>query len=835
MASRVSGTPVSQDSPSAVAAAAPAPPESGPALGTRLAAEARSHLTVSNLDGYRGLFQRATETDDPHARYHARVRLIEEGLAAARQASTDAQATQRLVAVAEMAVDVLEEEPREPVLLNYAALALYGLWSLDSAQALFEAVHRLDAGHPQLEHNLAELGRRRRELARGGHPVKLLHPAVAGLAVRARALSHRARPAEGMTLSLCMIVRDEEEMLPRCLAAVAPAVDEIVIVDTGSTDRTIEIAKSFGAKVIEREWTGSFADARNVALEATTGDWVIHLDADEVLVAEDADRLRALTGRVWREAFRLVETSYTGEAAGGSATITRSVRVLRNRPQYRFQGRLHEQITAQLPGYASGRIEQSSVRIDHYGYLSGVREAKEKSQRNLELLRAQQAESGSSAFLHFNLGAEYGALGDYDSAVSELEQAWHLVQSREEDAGDWLPAAVQRLVSGLISCGRAEEAIARAQDGLRLFPRLTDLVFRQAEAALSLGREAEAIELLNRCIEMGDAPIEYWAAVGTGTFLARAALAEICAGRGQFDLVQDLLDQCLRERPGFAGFVGPYATVLLRNGVAPDDVVEEIEARIAEVTPSVRSVLATVLYRHGAMAAAETQCRAVLTARPSNSEVRVQLAETLLNQGRYLDAAAEVSGIAPDDRFARLASRIELWGRIAGGDLTGARQAAALAANAGVCRHELEMFEGWMGLAAGAQEARSLPVVATPLLGVILESLLRVHDFETFELLTGLLGRSALPLREQRELLAGMYFDHGFLASAAQEWMAVCESEPDARALLGLSRVASANGQLEDAAVFAAEALKHDPASSVAREILDRCPPAHDLLPVRAG
>src|SRR5205823_2345512 len=111
--------------------------------------------------------------------------------------------------------------------------------------------------------------------------------ALAPLAVQAKRAAARARPATGLTLSLCMIVRDEEEMLPRCLDAIRDAVDEIVIVDTGSTDRTIEIARSYGAKVLEREWTGSFSDARNASFEAASGDWVIYLDADEVLVADD--------------------------------------------------------------------------------------------------------------------------------------------------------------------------------------------------------------------------------------------------------------------------------------------------------------------------------------------------------------------------------------------------------------------------------------------------------------------------------------------------------------------------------------------------------------------
>src|SRR3712207_9594713 len=90
-----------------------------------------------------------------------------------------------------------------------------------------------------------------------------------------------------MTLSLCMIVKDEEAMLGRTLAAIREHVDEIVVVDTGSQDRTVEIAESFGAKVVHHEWTGDFSEARNVSLEAATSDWIIYLDADEVLRSEE--------------------------------------------------------------------------------------------------------------------------------------------------------------------------------------------------------------------------------------------------------------------------------------------------------------------------------------------------------------------------------------------------------------------------------------------------------------------------------------------------------------------------------------------------------------------
>src|SRR5208282_3111470 len=146
-------------------------------------------------------------------------------------------------------------------------------------------------------------------------------------------------------------------------------------------------ARSFGATVIEREWTGSFADARNVSFDAATGDWILYLDADEVLVKEDAPLLRSLTGRTWREAFYLSETNYTGELDAGSAVTHNALRIFRNRPEYRFEGRLHEQIAQRLPGYLPERLEATAVRVEHYGYLGAVRDSKGKSARNIELLR----------------------------------------------------------------------------------------------------------------------------------------------------------------------------------------------------------------------------------------------------------------------------------------------------------------------------------------------------------------------------------------------------------------------------------------------------------------
>jgi tetratricopeptide (TPR) repeat protein len=798
-------------------------PTPGPALRAHVQAQAGALLATAQLDAYRDLFTRVGEHDDPHARYAARVALLEEGLGATARVSSASQALGLFVAVAQAGLDALESEPREPLILNYTAIALYELWSIGPARALFEAAQRLDPSLPHVRRNLAECKRRARELSRG-RAKRPIHPALPGLAARAKRVAAQAQPVQGLKLSLCMIVRDEEEMLPRSLAAAAPAVDEIVIVDTGSTDRTVEIAQSFGARVIERDWTGSFSDARNASFEAATGDWIIYLDADEVLVAEDAERLRALTGHVWREAFYLLETNYTGALGDGTASSHNALRMFRNRTEYRFEGRLHEQIAHTLPVYAPGRIERTQVRVDHYGYLGAVRDAKEKSRRNIELLRAQAADGPADAFLHFNLGTEYLAAGDAAAALVSLQRAWELVKEEGGEYRDYTPTLVLRLTGALRNSGRATDAIALVEQGLELFPGFTDLVFARGLAELALGHESDAIATWQRCIEMGDGPALYACAVGSGTYLPRIALAEVHAKRGELDQVRTLLEWCIREHPEFVGVVQPYAAVLLREGVEPDAVAAEIEERLPDLSTTVRFMLAAALFGAGAMEAAERQYREVLAKRPHIAQARAQLAETLLHQRRYAEAAGEAALIAEDDAFAAVASRIELWSLIAAGDLARARAASARAGQVDVSAAERDVFAAWLELAEGNPEPRRVRVAGAPLLGVILETLLRSGDFETFEKVVPLLERSELPHREQRELLASMYLRHGFLSSAAREWMAVCESGGDARAFVGLARVAETHGQLEDAAVFASEAVRLDPANRTAQELVVRLP-----------
>src|SRR3954452_14274341 len=789
----------------------------------RLDARAQACLSAGDLKSYRALFEQAASLEDPHRRYHARRTLIEQGLASApKTQSKDVPAL--FLSVAARTVELLEQEPREPVLLNYMGVALYELGSLDAAEKLFKACRRLDETVAHVEGNLIEIARRRRAgraaIPNLPAPVKV---ALKPLAERAKACAKKARPVEGLRLSLCMIVKDEEEMLPRCLAAAKPAVDEIIVVDTGSTDRTVEIAESFGARVLHHEWNGSFSDARNVSLEAATGDWVIYLDADEVLVEEDAAALRALTGHVWREAFSLVETNYTGDIEDGTAMTHNALRMWRNRPEYRSKGGLHEQMAYALPAYLSERIEYTQLRIEHYGYLGVVRDSKDKSRRNLELLQQQVAEGTESAFQSFNLGSEYLALGEIDTAIGHFEKSWHMLES---DPGrtvyPYVPTLANRFVTALREANRLDDADRQAEDALELFEGFTDLVFQKAWIARSRGDDAGARALFQRCLEMGDAPSRYSSVLGCGTYLALIALAQLSTAAE----AEALLARCLDEHPGFLGTVHPYAAAMLAGGRDAADVVATIEERVEKLTASVRFMLGVALFEGAAAGVAAEQFRRVLEQQPDSVPARVALGEALLSQGRYAEAVAEAALVEPGAPAAAAARRTEVFGLLVAGEVEAAAGALERARGE-MLAGEPELFGAWLGAVRGEGLPETLPAAAAQMLATTLEALLRLREVDAFGILVPLIERVGLPPRDRRELLASMYMRRGYLESAADEWISVIqELGPDAPAFTGLALVAKAREMPEDALVFAREARALDPGYAAASQLVTRLEPA---------
>jgi glycosyltransferase involved in cell wall biosynthesis/Flp pilus assembly protein TadD len=782
-----------------------AAPATGAAAVAAVTNRATGLLDAHDLDGWRALVVQAGELTEHNDRYLARRVLIEATLAPRK--SSAAHTAERFLAGAVAALEALEDEPREPVLLNFAGVLLYELGAVVGAEALFRAAQRLDNQLPDVANNIKACQQRRRQgiSVPQGLPPKVLR-ALRDLGPRAQRLAQKAVPAQGHTVSLCMIVKDEEAMLPRCLAAVAEHVDELIVVDTGSTDRTVAIAESFGATILHHTWDGDFAAARNVGLDAATCDWLMYLDADEVLVDGEGERLRELLSHTWREGIFLTESNHVGELEDGVAVQHNALRLFRNRPQYRFEGRVHEQFAHKLPSLAE-RIEYSPVRIEHFGYLGAVRDAKGKASRNLELLERQIADGVDTPFLHFNLGSERAAAGDVAGSLQHLQRAWDQVA----EAGDrlelgYFPSLSARLVKALNANGRHQDAIAQADEVLGLLPGFTDCVLEQALAHRALGDADAAVAAFEQAIAMGDAPARYSATVGAGTYHARGLLAETLIGLGRLDEAAAHLEHVLEHHPHFIGAVEPYARILLRTGRPAAEVAARVAELVPAPTPSQRFLIAVPFYEAGAVAEADQQLRLVLEAQPGAHAARVALAEAQLSQGDLAGAAQTAQAVPADAPHGPAAAQTLVFARLAADAPDAALDAAfAYAQAAGLDAAQLHALRAWRG---GADAPAVVPAAAAPLVTVMLEALARLEAFDAFERLAGVVERLDLPWREQRELLAGVYYRRGFLESAAREWFGVVErlGGPDERALLNLALLADAQGLPEDAQTLRDEA-----------------------------
>jgi glycosyltransferase involved in cell wall biosynthesis len=301
-----------------------------------------------------------------------------------------------------------------------------------------------------------------------------------------------------MQFSLCLIARDEGLNLPRCLASLGGAVDELCVLDTGSRDGTAELAREWGARVECTTWEEDFARARNAALAMASGDWVLVLDADEELVTPPA-QARALleafarahpgqVGRLWIE--NLEEQRVT--------TRARVSRLLPRDERHRFAGRVHEQIVVGPEREEPQRADIELV-VRHHGYSSAALVERDKLARNARLIAAAIEDDPTDGYLWFQLGRTRALSGDHVAALEALEGALAL----SNDADPWAIAALEEgayALRALESSGQALELLEQVESRFTARP---DTCFLIALLALDTGDLARAERGFRRCLELG--------------------------------------------------------------------------------------------------------------------------------------------------------------------------------------------------------------------------------------------------------------------------------------------------------------------------------------------
>jgi glycosyltransferase involved in cell wall biosynthesis/predicted Zn-dependent protease len=303
-------------------------------------------------------------------------------------------------------------------------------------------------------------------------------------------------------LTVCLITKNEEQFLGQCLQSVRELADQIVVMDTGSTDWTTTIAARFGAEVYSCEWQDDFSAARNAALEHARGDWILFLDADEELLPESRNALLKEIRDPSAIAYRLPIVDKGREDEGRSFVP----RLFRNAPGLFYVGRVHEQIFSSLEVRRrqwglENKLGTATLR--HHGYTTEIVRDRQKIERNLRLLQRAIEELPGEPNLLMNLGLELARSGQAEAALARYWEAFDAMAAlpRDQVVPELREALLTQLSTRLIAAKRFEDVVQLLRSPLARAGGLTaSLHFALGLALLELKQFAPAAEQMRECL-----------------------------------------------------------------------------------------------------------------------------------------------------------------------------------------------------------------------------------------------------------------------------------------------------------------------------------------------
>ncbi|WP_163852955.1 glycosyltransferase family 2 protein [Paenibacillus elgii] len=305
-------------------------------------------------------------------------------------------------------------------------------------------------------------------------------------------------------LSLCMIVKNEEKTLRRCLESVKDIVDEIIIVDTGSTDTTKAIASEYTSLVFDFEWINDFAAARNESIRRATGRWILWLDADEYIQKEQNGQLRHYLSHLDHPSnatgIVLPILSYIGatEVESNSFVESNSVRIFLNHHNLFFKGAIHEQVSSNGDPI---RYINHAFYIYHTGYTNQVNQEKNKSTRNLQIFEELQRKNQlNSPYDFFTLANEYSKIKDYRKALYYYEKS----HRKCKENNYWIPHCFDRMIIIYNELKRYKEAFEITEVCLKRWPDFTDFYTIKGLLIETFGYYKKSQNLLEKSIQLAE-------------------------------------------------------------------------------------------------------------------------------------------------------------------------------------------------------------------------------------------------------------------------------------------------------------------------------------------
>lgn len=472
--------------------------------------------------------------------------------------------------------------------------------------------------------------------------------------VASEPISTENRAGEKAEVSLCMIVKNEEANLDACLSCVADLFEEMVIVDTGSTDQTKAIAERYGSKVVDFPWVDSFAAARNIAIENASKDYIFWLDADDRIDEANRDKLRQLFATLQRGKCLAYDMKCLclPDPITKVTTVVDHIRLFPRHPEIRWKYRVHEQI---LPAIRQqgGSVRFEDIQIQHVGYQD-PQLRKRKLERDIRLLQLENQEHPDDPFTLFNLGSVFLEMEKFTEAIPLLERSIarsHPADSIVRKLYALLLQAHKRLGSLLVALGVCDQ-------GLKLYPQDAELLFQKAILLRELGHYPQAIEALHQLMRSQEEAHFASVDVGLKTFKALHNLAVIYRELGRTEEAREAWKKALVLAPDFipARFGLAEQYLALNQEMDWQEQLRELQ-KYPELALDVELLQAKACMARKSFVEAKKLLADLRERYPDSVGVRIVLSHALLQEGIDWEGAEaallEVLRLEPENREAQ--------------------------------------------------------------------------------------------------------------------------------------------------------------------------------------
>lgn len=450
-------------------------------------------------------------------------------------------------------------------------------------------------------------------------------------------------------LSACLLLKNEEKYLYRCLSSIQTIVDEIIVVDTGSTDNSVQQASEFGAQVFFTEWTNDFSLARNFSLEQASGEWILVIDADEEL---DGKCLRSLKKRIQTpdaDAYLLnVTPSWLKNQQKFFEPSSLQLRLFRNNRNYRYEGFIHEQVLDSiLESNPSVTIKTApEITIIHQGNNPENTREEYRLKRNVNLINLVLSKESENTAKHFLLGREYCRHYKYLQALTHLRLAY---QNQDKQA-KYIPELLRLIISCLYQLDKESEALTFLDQALINWPGSADLYYIKGMIFLTLGLYPQANHSLEAALSCYPCPpyrnlIFYYAKHDCRFLLG--ALAEYFM---DMDSALVYYLESLKDNPYL---IAPLHRMIaiLNPRQNPEYTVNSLNQVFDLSDPGLKVDLAAIFYDEGAYRLAFDCLNKLETSRQMTERAMLLKGLCLLRLKKYTEAEEALHNIIHDPRL----------------------------------------------------------------------------------------------------------------------------------------------------------------------------------------